>query len=567
MNDSNPSVLEQPDSSGEQKIVAELRASTQEILSANFVVNAGLFVLPILSVVLLWLSTIHGAGIGGDATIYITSAQNLLAGKGLGLIQADGSFRLLPYFPPLFSLVLAGLGALGLDLAEAARWLNIFLFAALVWLVGRVTFRLTRSAVFALLAAALMLVSPVLIPVYSWAMSEPLAIFLSLAGLALLLPAMRTGRQRGLLVAAALVMGLSILTRYAQAAFLAAGALGIFLLANGNWRRRLVDAILYGFVGVLPAAAWVIFDVAQTATVSSRSWEGAGGMGQRLANLWPALQDVFLFWFVPDSWISQPPYPQIANRLMLPAGLLVLAVGFAIVLLRNRKREATVRTDSANLAWLLAFSTAAYLLVIGLVYVTTYPPITIASRMLAPLHVVVIWLVALLAGMVAAGWPKARILSGLLALGLVVFVGWYGWRSARIVQQNYALGLGYNSVAWQESDTIQWVLSLPPGASLVTNEEMAVLYLTGRASYPLAEVYADQPLAQFSVYGQGDLANDPSQRLFSEGKAGLVLFDTLGEQLQGIYGDRTDERMRKLSEGLAVVFQGADGAAYALPNP
>ncbi len=560
MNDSNQSILEQPGKAADQKL------AVKRPLSAILLVNAGLFVLALLAVVILWISTIHGAGIGGDATIYITSAQNLLAGKGLGLIQADGGFRLLPYFPPFFSLVLAGFGALGVDLAVAARWLNILLFAATVWLVGGVTFSVTRSVVFALLAAGLMLVSPVLIPVYSWAMSEPLAIFLSLAGLALLLPYLRTGRGRGLLALAALLMGLSILTRYAQVAFLAAGGLGILLLARADWGRRLVDLALYGLIGALPAVAWVIYDVSQTATVSSRSVESVSGMAQRLANLGPALQSVFLFWFVPDSWIADPPYPAIANRLLLPAALALLAIGFVIVLLR-RKRAAPTRSNSTNLIWLLAFSAAAYLLVIGLVSITTYPPITIASRMLSPVHVVFVWLAALVIGLVALSWPKARWLSGLMALGLVAFFGWYGWRSARIVQQNYELGLGYNSVAWQESQTVQWVQSLPEGAVLVTNEEMALLYLTGRTSYPLAEIYANRPLEPFSVYGQGDLTNDPSQQMFQDGKAGLVLFDTLKEQIQGLYGDQTDKRINTLTEGLKVVFRGADGAVYALPNP
>ena len=56
---------------------------------------------------ILFISMAQGVGVGGDATIYITSARNLLAGKGLGLINAAGEFRLIPYFPPFYSLVLA----------------------------------------------------------------------------------------------------------------------------------------------------------------------------------------------------------------------------------------------------------------------------------------------------------------------------------------------------------------------------------------------------------------------------------------------------------------------------
>ena len=65
---------------------------------------------------ILFISMVQGPGVGGDATIYITSARNLLEGNGLGLINAAGEFRLIPYFPPFYSLVLAffGLFAIGL---------------------------------------------------------------------------------------------------------------------------------------------------------------------------------------------------------------------------------------------------------------------------------------------------------------------------------------------------------------------------------------------------------------------------------------------------------------------
>ncbi|HPC05781.1 MAG TPA: hypothetical protein PLI60_03595, partial [Anaerolineaceae bacterium] len=64
----------------------------------------------VVGMTLVAYSTSLGPGVGGDATIYITSARNLLEGRGLGLIEADGSFRLLPYFPPGYPLALSLFG-------------------------------------------------------------------------------------------------------------------------------------------------------------------------------------------------------------------------------------------------------------------------------------------------------------------------------------------------------------------------------------------------------------------------------------------------------------------------
>ena len=123
-------------------------------------------------------STRLGPGVGGDATIYLTSAQNLAKGIGLGLIQADGSFRLLPYSAPLFPLILTPFSVVGFDLTAVARWLNIQLFGLLIFLVGFISLRAAQDKWIGAVPAWVMAVSPILLPVYSWAMAEPLTLAL-----------------------------------------------------------------------------------------------------------------------------------------------------------------------------------------------------------------------------------------------------------------------------------------------------------------------------------------------------------------------------------------------------
>ncbi len=134
----------------------------------------------VIGMVVLRVSTTKGVGIGGDATIYMTSAQNLLDGEGFGLIGPRGEFRIMPYFAPLFPLVLTIPGLLGASMETTAHWLNTLLFGALIWLAASETMRATKSLPAAWLAALLVIASPVLVPVYSWAMSEPLSLFLGI---------------------------------------------------------------------------------------------------------------------------------------------------------------------------------------------------------------------------------------------------------------------------------------------------------------------------------------------------------------------------------------------------
>lgn len=110
-----------------------VRASSPIHMAASFApwFLAGLAGLAVLH------ATRWGPWAMSDATEYIISARNLLEGHGLGLFAASGRFMPLSLHPPLYPLVLAALGVTGLDLVLIARWLDAFLFGAIVFLAIR----------------------------------------------------------------------------------------------------------------------------------------------------------------------------------------------------------------------------------------------------------------------------------------------------------------------------------------------------------------------------------------------------------------------------------------------
>ncbi|MDR3574585.1 MAG: hypothetical protein P4L50_12025 [Anaerolineaceae bacterium] len=521
----------------------------------------------VLGVAALLFSTHWGPGIGGDATIYITSARNVLAGKGIGLIQPDGSFRLIPYFPPFFPLLLSLIGLTGADLVETAHWLNMLLFGGLVWLGGYLTFRASRSALLAGILAALLMASPILIPVYSWAMAEPLSIFCGVLGLVWLVEYLHQPSRATLLILAGLLAGLSFLTRYSAVAYLAAGWVGLLLFGAKRMRQKLVESLLYLAPGLLPMAVWAVYDISKTSTLASRSLETGPGMANRIASMLPPLKNIILRWLVPDSWISTPHYPASFNLLLDILFVLGLLLWLGLILWKlNRTADKTPNKDLFQLLVLLALFILAYLGLIFVVYISTYPPITLDDRMFSPVHIAILWIIVLLAGLTLNLWPGWRWLKLGLPVLLILFAAAYGWRTMRIVVQNYDLGLGYTSPDWRGSPTIKALKALPPGSTIVTNETMAVLFLTGRTAYPYAEIYLNKPLSVFSEYGNGDLSSDSGQqRLFRENKAVLVLFDSLPSQLGSIYGDQTAQRIQKLTNGLQISFKGSDGGIYDYP--
>lgn len=516
----------------------------------------------------LVFSTRQGPGVGGDATIYITSARNLLLGKGLGLITAGGEFRLIPYFPPLFSLVLSFLGLLGIELVSAAHWLNIILLGMLVLLAGWAVHRAVYSSLLAFAAASLLAFSPVLINVYSWAMSEPLAIFLGFCGLVCLWEYFQKPNNRRWFILSALAGGLAVITRYSMAAFVGAGALGLLFLSRECFKKRLVRAGIYLALALAPLAIWVWIDLARTATVSSRSILSGAEMLERLSGFWSGFEEVLLFWLIPDSWVTAPRfYPAVLNRWFVPLAGILFVTWVVVLSWKISKLRAEVHfRKPVHLAVLMGFAALAYLMVTLLVYVVTYPPITIGSRMYSPMQTAFLMLFVLIVGLSLGLWRDSLWVRWVLIGVLLVSMLWYGWRTFRIVQQNYGQGMGFTSVHWQESETVQAIRELPADAKIVTNEEMAVLFLTGRTSYPLAEIYFQKPLPVFYRYGDGDLTQDEAQRVFREDGAVLVLFDSIFDQLASLYGEYTAERVAKMVEGLEVLFRGNDGTIYVYPK-
>ncbi len=508
---------------------------------------------------ILFISMSQGVGVGGDATIYITSARNLLAGKGLGLINAAGDFRLIPYFPPFYSLVLAFFGLFTSNLSLVALILNLVFFAGLIFLITFWTLRISDRMFPGLLLGLLIAGSPIMIPAYSWAMSEPLSVLLGFGGLILLEKSLIENR-RALFWISAVLLALSFLTRYSSAAFIGAAVLLIFFFEGETLKERFLAALGYGLTSVVPMIVWLVMDFTQTATVSSRSM-----LSGRTAELWaafvPKLKHVFTLWLLPESLAVTMPGFLVT---FVTICILLFSVGFlvgSIIALRN----GTQYPRYARMFFLLSSFNLLYLLLIILVSLNTYPPITINSRMLLPVYVSNFWQIYLLFALFAEyNHNLAR--TFVFNTALFLFTVFNCYRGVRIANQNAIDGLGYNSTAWKNSETIAYIReNIPEDRQIVTNEETALLYLLDRRTWPMHEVYVNEPDKEYYAYeSETGVEQDASRRTFREGGAYLVVFDTFEDQMADIYGENTRARIEKLFENLTLLFDGDDGMIYTL---
>jgi len=524
----------------------------------------GLAVLPaVLGCYLLAISMRRGPGVGGDATIYITAARNLLAGKGLGLINPAGEFRLLPYFPPFYPLLLAFFGWLGLDPAGFAGPLNIILFAATVFAVAKTISQCAEKWIAGLLAGTLLATSPILIPVYSWAMSEPLSIALMAIGFLTLAQYLSTGRRSRLFISA-VSCGLSFLTRYSMAACLICACLILLFAQKKQFRIRLSEAVVYGLIAFLPMLIWLIYDIRMTSTVASRSILENVNLWKEIKRFNSQLQPIFLQWLLPDSFINSQSIPVWIKPIVYSLILVFPSIICIAVLHQN--------TDNLNdrilnfLSLIFCSFFYIYLFVILLTSVTTYPPITIGSRMLSPAHFSFLCLIGSVNARLLRHRQNSSRLKYIITFCLIGLAATYGLRSIRIARQNAIDGLGYNSVKWRESETVAYIRDhIPPEQLIVTNEETALLFLLNRITWPIHEVYVNQPDEIFYAYeSQNSQDTDAGRSAFQRGEAFLVVFDTFEDQMRDIYGQDTQKRIEALFKNLKVVADTDDGVIYTL---
>lgn len=491
------------------------------IRRSRYAVLLGLVVLA--GWLLLVVCTRWGVGISPDSTVYLSAARNLLDGHGLALTSADGSYPPLTQFPPFYSVVLAGIGASGLDLTQAAWWLNFLLMASSTLLIAFAILAYTRSHHLSLLASLLFVTSEISLEQHAQVLSEPLFVFLGLGGLCLLSAHLAGGRLLPLL-AAAVVLGLAFLTRYVGGTLVVTGVLGILFLARGR-RNRFPRALVFLIGAGGPGALWILRTL-QT--------------GGRAAN---------------RSWGLHPPMlsGSDAVQLLIP---IVLLLG--LWAWQRRMHSAAIPTPSpgaARLPSLLMLFSLVYLVLVLAAKTFLDASIPVSNRILVPVYVSILilglcYLPGILPGILGSRDRRRALLTmGAVVLAVHVVNG------SVLVLDLFHNGSGYSSPTWRNSRLVAYVQDLDSSVPIFTNGPDALAALTGQTGHGIpgkVDPMTGKPVPRFDRKIEG-----LSRRLAAAGGV-LVYFRNLGR------AQTTSEEELTGSIPLRVVFEVEnEGAVYA----
>ena len=395
----------------------------------------------------------YGAAVSHESTIHLSTALNFLSGEGWRYFTGSP----MRGWPPLFPLLLAVGGWIGIEPLEAGRWVNAVAFgltilAAGLWLHSNLRSRLLTLAATAIIAASL--------PLSDWAphiKTDTLFVLFPLLAL-VQLASFLSRRTTAPLLWAAVFTALAALTRYPGVALIGTGVLVLLPLAR--WKHTLV----FGAVASVPLLAVLAHNWATTGNLTRVTGHRTAPSGQPLSAGLNQTVEVFREWVVP------PNAPDGVTYLLWLAVATVVLASTAVLLRAARMRSDDPKAAPAYFRLQPALPFGGFA-VAYLVFMVAVVPLTVTqgidSRYLLPLYVPLLLTAAFLLdrflSMESAGWMRAARygLAFLVLLASLAHVRFSAEKNLILTAQAWRAGYEqdwtYNIAAWQQSETLNYL--------------------------------------------------------------------------------------------------------------
>ena len=389
-----------------------------------------------------------------DSTYFLSTAMNFLAGEGWRDLKGNP----LVGWPPLFPLLLAALGWVGVEPLAAGRWINATAFGLTILAAGDWLRSNLRAQWLGLAASVVIAASLPLSHFAASFMTESLFVLLTLLALVQLASFLHRGGRRPLLWGTVFT-ALAAITRYPGVVLIGAGVLILLVRRTRRLSTRLKDAGVFGAVSFFPLAVVLTRNWAVSGTLTERADESR----HSLSDLLIQTVDVFRQWVIPPNALDG-----LGSLLWTAAGLVAVAMAAAVVVSgRGLGTGGQVRPASlVGLGPVLPFGgfALAYLL-----FMVAVVPLTVEqgidSRYLLPVYVplllaTVVLLDRFLSIEAAGRWAAAKWgIASLVSLGALAHVGFSAHRNLRITAKGYVAGFEWalNSSYWESSETLNYI--------------------------------------------------------------------------------------------------------------
>jgi hypothetical protein len=425
---------------------------------------SGLCIFGVIAVWLMLYVTPFGIGIWLDSLHYASAAESFVNGLGFVRESGCGSFKPMTHYPPFYSFILAIFSPIGLGPVRAARVVSALSFGLAVSLSGFAIYRINEKPLFALLGAGLILISPITLKTFSWALSEPLFIPLFLVGF-LLLSFYFDKPSLLYLVGAGAFLGLAFLTRYVGITFIISAAIMLIINRCIDNKRKILDMTILGILSLGPVSLWILRNLIRMGTAADRyfDWHPPG------TEAWFSLINTILGWFLPKTWISGREFTWL---------IVFVSIGtlWLVISLYSGWKTRKLIWRSPSLELLFVMSILIYMFFLGLSLTFFDPNTALNDRILIPVY---IQLIILLVAQVGKGIKNRHIfLQAGILIGLGLFLVWQIQSGYKVIQDLRNDGQGYASSIWRSAMIVKKLKEFQPRL-IYTNDITAIYFLSG----------------------------------------------------------------------------------------
>ncbi|PWH12935.1 MAG: hypothetical protein DDG60_11410 [Anaerolineae bacterium] len=447
-----------------------------ERLTTPRMVAALIIALALLSLLLgIAATSIYGAGVSGDSIFYLSTAENLLSGRGF----VDNSGEPFVSFPPLLVLTIAGLSWLfRADVFVVAWVMNLVLLGVNTALSAGWLYRtFSTKPLYFLLGSLFVALSVSNLRMHTAVLSDPLYLALTLlfffaAERYVQAPTVKS------FFALLLLCTLAPLLRFSGLSQALAASLVILYVNRAQWQKGILQSGIFGLLSVLPLGLWIYL---HNYRLHNTIWGEVSGTVDVGENLLQGLRKI-LYWFFPYRPVSP-------DGLFEP--ILVLAGLVLVLLILNRKEN--------WLNWLRFFSRpalAVMMLFSAIYYFSTATNIISLHHrdILSDRYYVILMvptLIVLFSLFDVLILPHMRLAPRVVGLGmLVLFAAWSVYPISRIEKyirtsqagewHNYNV---FNNRVYKHSPTIQKaqeLLAADPHAVIYSNVPRAAWFYLRR---------------------------------------------------------------------------------------
>jgi hypothetical protein len=387
----------------------------------------------------LYLISIHGAGISPDSVYYISVARHIA--DGTGFVGYDGYYLLLQ--PPLYPILLASIKILlFIDPLLSSGYVNSILFGLIIYFSGLFLLKHLDSYILIILGTISVLISFVLIQLSLMALSESLFILLIL----LYLYYFDNYKVRGNITALILLSfaaALACLTRYIGVIIILSGIISISLQKTNLIKDKFRYIIIFMFIACVPIGLWVIRNIFLSGTFVGQRADSSYTLYDNIR----FLANTIIQWYLPMQNTIQ--------KLIFTC--LIVVISFGVILLKRKEKTWVVLKEIYPCFIFILLYTG-----IILISSTTTAYDHIGDRLLSPIYIPVFFILFIICDKILKWLSKyfnRKLITIFFAAGIFFWMIYPLGKTVYIINDYMKLsGFGYNSRYWGNSETIKFLI-------------------------------------------------------------------------------------------------------------